>query len=71
MFQNEEVLRGVTIPNVVMNMQTCQSLWPPSCRFFHGDWGGLANTISSTTKYFYYYRNNNILVGKYTFVVPP
>lgn len=48
---NEDVLHAVTIPSVIINVQTCHLSWPPSSRFFHGDWDGLTTAIASTTKY--------------------
>jgi len=47
-------LHRVTIPGVILNVQTLQSSWPPSCRFFHGDWDGLADAVANTTKYSYH-----------------
>jgi len=53
MFQNDEVLHTVTIPSVIVNVQTQRLSWPPSCRFFHGDWDGLTDAVDCKEKYSY------------------
>ncbi|KAL0105405.1 hypothetical protein PUN28_016804 [Cardiocondyla obscurior] len=55
---NEEVLKSVTIPNVLLNSDDRTSL-PTKCEFYAGDWASLA-TLLDDEKYDYIFTSETI-----------
>ncbi|XP_024872743.1 histidine protein methyltransferase 1 homolog [Temnothorax curvispinosus] len=56
---NEEVLRSVTIPNVLLNFDD-RTIVLTKCEFYAGDWASLATLLDENKKYDYIFTSETI-----------
>lgn len=56
--QNTEVLKSVTVPNVILNFD--HTIIPTRCKFYAGDWASLATLLDESKKYDYIFTSETI-----------
>lgn len=53
LFQNDSILKHVTIPNVIVNVEDYESVLIKQCKFFSGDWENYVQKVGDQLKFDY------------------